>query len=115
MAKRGVVGAAADTVVSAAKTSAEGVRLLAGDAASSVAKAATGAVLGAVKGAQRLVRGKPVRRKTKRRAKGFSAAQGRFSQAKRKTRGQENAPQGGAQEVAASGQRAKPAKHQRQI
>src|SRR5262249_49185706 len=58
-----------DTVVDAAKTSAEGVRTLAGDAANSIAKAATGTVLSAVKGARRLVRGKSAKRAVKKRAK----------------------------------------------
>ncbi len=66
MAKQGIVTTAQDTIVDTAKAGATGVRSLAGSVADAAAKMATGTVLKAVKGARRLVRGKPVKRKVKR-------------------------------------------------
>ena len=110
MAKQGVVSTAADTVVGAAKTSAEGVRSLAGDAASSVAKAATGAVRSAVKRRATPRCGKPAKRKTTKR-KDQAAHRWLPSSRSSETRSQDHAPQGGAKEVSARER----ASYQRQI
>ena len=62
MARKGIITLTTDTVTGAARTGVE----VAGSAANSVAKAATGAALTAVRGARRLVAvDKPKRRKAK--------------------------------------------------
>ena len=61
MAKKGIITAAANTISGAARTGVE----VAGSAANSMAKVATGAALTAVRGARRLVAVKKPRRRRK--------------------------------------------------
>jgi hypothetical protein len=73
MAKSGRKRTVQGSLVDAARTSVEGVRILAESAASTAAKAATGAVLEAVKGARRLVAVPKPRRKRKSKPAGQKA------------------------------------------